>query len=314
MPGKRWVHTVALLNNKVYIGVVDSGASYCDPLVYDANKNLWAVLPPLPYAKFSLVAVPTKNQLLALGGFTKNINDLVITDEVFLWDEQDAKWTTPYPNMLTGRCLSSAIAYNSEVIVAGGITCLEPHTLTRAVEILHIDNVRSQWRAVELLPHVVSEPVPLIADDTLYIAVGSDNKIGASTCNVVAASLSELLQSSCCEQYSGQVWNKLPDMPYASFSINHYCGQLVIFSGDYMVEQPDEDKPIWELLSLIHVYNPDTKSWDYVGDVPHCYYLGRSVKIEENKFIFIGGMAGKHNVSNVDDLLTTCAVLTISEQ
>ena len=59
-----------------------------------------------------------------------------------------------------------------------------------------------------------------------------------------------------------------------------YQSLLWIFNGDYMVEQPDEDKPIWELLSLIHVYNPDTQSWDYVGDVPHDYYLGRSVKLE----------------------------------
>ena len=296
--------------------MVDSGASYCDPLVYDVITNCWDVLPPLPYAKFSLVAVPDKHQLLAIGGFTKNYDDLVISDEVFLWDEKYAKWSTPYPNMPTGRCVSSAIAYQSEVIVAGGITCLEPQTLTRAVEVLYIDDINisnSQWRAVERLPHVVSEPVPLIIGDTLYIAVGSDNKIGASTCSVVAASLPELLQNSCNAQYSGQVWNKLPDMPYASFSVNHYHGQLVIFSGDCMVEQPDEDKPIWELLSLMHIYNPDTKAWDYVGNVPRDYYLGRSVKIGEDKFIFIGGMAGKHNVSNVDDLLTTCTVLTISE-
>lgn len=295
---------------------MDSGASYRDPVVYDVNTNCWAVLPPLPYAKFCLVAVPDKHQLLAIGGFTKNNDDLLISDEVFLWDEKDTKWSTPYPNMPTAKCLSSAIAYQSKVIVAGGITCLEPHTLTRAVEVLHIDRSNisnSQWTVVERLPHVVSEPVLLTIDDTLYIAIGSDNKIGASTCSVIAASLPELLQSSCDTQYGGQVWNKLPDMPYASFSINHYCGRLVIFSGDYMVEQPDEDKPIWELLSLIHVYNPDTKSWDYVGDVPHDYYLGRSVKIGEDKFIFIGGMAGKHIVSNINDLLTICTMLTISE-
>ena len=41
---------------------------------------------------------------------------------------------------------------------------------------------------VEQLPFATNEAVPLIVDDNLYIAVGS-NEDGQSTCNVVTVSL-----------------------------------------------------------------------------------------------------------------------------
>ena len=67
---------------------------------------------------------------------------------------------------------------------------------------------------VEQLPFATNEVVPLIVDDNLYIAVGS-NKDGQSTCscNVVTVSLPQLLQISNNNTGSSQVWNKLPDMP-----------------------------------------------------------------------------------------------------
>ena len=59
---------------------------------------------------------------------------------MFLWDEKYNKWLTPYPNMPTARCHSSNISHELTVIVAGGITCDDPVTITRAVEVLHQDS------------------------------------------------------------------------------------------------------------------------------------------------------------------------------
>ena len=53
------------------------------------------------------------------------------------------------------------------------------------------------------------------------------------------------------------MWNKLPDMhmPYPSH-INHYQGRLITFGGIHCVEQPDIDKPVWQSVPLIYIYNP----------------------------------------------------------
>ena len=101
-------------------------------------------------------------------------------------------------------------------------------------------------------------------------------------------------------------------MPYSSIAINHYQGHLITFTGGRKVEQPDEDKPVWELVPLIHIYNPDTKTWDCVGDIPHGYYLGRSVHIREDKILFIGGLTGTHATNKDNDIMTTCLILTLT--
>ena len=312
LPGRRWVTSVADLDGKVYVSVMDGDCSYTDPFVYDTTNDVWTLLPPLPCAKFSLVAVHNMGHLLAVGGFSRCHDVLTMSDKVYLWDGKTS-WVTPYPSMPTGRCMSSVASYHFAVIVAGGISCFNPYTMTRAVEVLHIDSentANSFWSVVERLPHVVCDAVPLIIDENIYVAIGTDNEQGASTLSIVTASLPKLLQSSNASG-DGQVWEKLPDMPCGSFSINHYHGQLITFTGDRLVEKSDEDKAIYELVPLIHIYNPDTKSWDYVGCVSQGYYLGRSVHIKENKILFIGGMSGKHDLYD-DDLVPTCIILTIN--
>ena len=315
LPQKRWALSVAELGGKVYVTVAGSEFTYFDPLMYDSNKDQWSSIPALPYTTFSLVTVPGRKQLLAIGGKVTNGGVVEITNKVFLWDDENMKWTTPYPNMPTARCRCSCVSHGSTVIVAGGVTCMNPFTMTRAVEVLHIKEhslfTKSHWSVVERLPHVVYEAIPLIVDDKLYIAVGYDSR-GPSTCNVVTASLPELLQSSNKNTSSGQVWNKLPDMPYSSYSINHYQGRLITFSGDYGIEQSGQDELVLQSVPLIHIYNPDTRTWDCVGEIPHGYLLGTSVHIRENKLLFIGGLTGTYDLSKDDDMIITCSILTLS--
>ena len=275
----------------------------------------WSWLPILPYFHCNLVTVSDRKQLLAIGGMVKNNGVDEITNKVFLCDEEKKKWTTPYPNMPTTWCRCSSVSHGSTVIVAGGVTCWDPWTLTRAVEVLHIKEhilfTKSYWSVVEQLPLVVCGAIPVVISNTLHITVGFDKRTGASTCNIVTTSLSELLQSSNKNTSSSQVWNKLPDMPYSSL-ISHYQGHLITFGGIHVVEQPGKDKPVWQVVPQIHIYNPVTTSWDHVGEICHEYLLVRSVHIRENKILFIGGLTGTCSLSQDDDMIKTCLTLTLS--
>ena len=217
--------------------------------------------------------------------------------------------TTPYPNMPTARYNCSSISHGSAVIVAGGITCRDPWTVTRAVEVLHFQEdswfSSSHWSVVEQLPLVVWEPVPLIVNDQLYIAGGHNKGNRGTTGNIVTASLPELLQRSDKNTSSSQVWYKLPDMPYATYSINYYQDRLITFGGGNRVEQPNTDKSVFKSVPLIHIYNPCTHTWDHVGDIPYDYSLGRSVHISDNIILFLGGLTE-------DNIVTTCLILTLS--
>ena len=247
LPSKYFATSVAELDGKVYVTVKDSKSAHAEPLMYDSNKDQWSTLSALPYVKFTLVAIADRKQLLAIGGVVNNNGVIEISNKVFLWDEENRRWTTPYPNMPTARYFCSSISHGSTVIVAGGVSCLGPWTMTRAVEVLRIKKnslfTKSHWSVVEQLPLVVYNAIPLIVNDELYIAVGCDKKIGATTCIIVTASLPELLQSS--NKSTIQVWHKLTDMPYSSLSINLYQGRLITFGGDHRVEQPNKDEPVW---------------------------------------------------------------------
>ena len=156
LPRKCFASSVAELDGKVYVsGTSGSGACFF-PFVYNSNKDQWSALPDLPYGYFSLITVTEKKQLLATGGGMKNNGVIEMSNKVFLWDEKYQKWLTPYPNMPT-TCSCSNISHRSTVIVAGGVTCFDPVTLTRSVEVLHINdnNLRdSHWNMVEQLPFV----------------------------------------------------------------------------------------------------------------------------------------------------------------
>ena len=296
--------SVAELDGKVYITVAGNEDYYFDPLVYDSHMDEWSALPELPHAMFSLVAVPYKKQLLAIGGVSGD----GVSNKVFAWDENNRKWTTPYPNMPTARYSSCSISHGSAVIVAGG--SLNSYTLTGAIEVLHFGSrfSRSHWSVVEQLPYAVSEALPLIYDDQLYIAEGYDDS-GGSTCNIVTASVSELLKSSVKKT---RVCHKLPDMPYSSCSITHYQGCLIIFNGDRRVEQTGKRKSAWESVQQSYLYNPNTKSWDYIAEDSHNYKLGKAVHLGENKIFFVGGITGTFEVGKDDDMVKTCSILTIT--
>ena len=279
--------------------------------MYESRAKKWLVLPSLPCNQYSLAVVPNRKHLLAIGGKTVNIDFMCLSNRVFLWDEKYNRWLIQYPDMPTARLDCSSIGYHSSVIVAGGITCLQPQTISRVVEVLQVNDDRlsdSLWSTVEPLPHIIYEAVPLIVGEKVFFAVGYDEHRG-TTNTIVAANLPALLY----EPTAFRAWEKIPDMPYSCPCITYYEDRLITFGGDGMVEGPEEDTPVWKFFPPINIYNPDTKSWDHVGDIPHGYYLGKSVHLSDSQILFIGGLVGKLCVSE-ESLLTTCSLLTIANK
>ena len=69
--------------------------------------------------------------------------------------------------------------------------------------------------------------------------------------------------------------------------------------------------PGYQSVPLIHIYNPYTNTWDYVGEIPYEYLLGRSVHIRDNKILFIGGLTGTYSGVKDDNIMRTCLILTL---
>ena len=290
-PEKCFVTSVTEMDGKVYVSAL---LSYkFAPFMYDIEKKQWSPMPTISRDYYVLVAVHSKRHLLAIGGSIDDVDTL--SNEICLWDEKHKEWVVQYPNMPTPRCSVTSICYHSAVIVAGGITCWSPWTLTRVVEVLYINDTSlsdSYWSTVEQLPCVIYAGIPLLCDDTMYISSCIDcDDHHQNTFTVLTASVPKLLKSNNNNTSGNSLWNKLPDVPYSSHSMTCYQGRLIAFTG---FEVPTKSVSLYKLVPLIHIYNPDTLSWDCVGSISFGYALGRSVYIGENIILFLGGLTGTY--------------------
>ena len=288
--------------------------------MYDLDEKEWFSLPELPYCNSSLVTIPDRNHLLAIGGCKVTNKTTEMTTNVLLWDDENKKWLhRKYPSLLTARSNSSVIYHRSSttVVAAGGVTCYNPWTMTRTVEVLHIiegwfSEFRTHWIKVEQLPHVVYDAVPLIINENLYIAGGFD-KYRHSTYSIVTASLPGLLESNSYNTSESEVWNKLPDMPCFSSSINHFQGHLITFTGLSLDFQPDKDKPV----QSFHFYNQNSESWDCVQTISseYAYIWGRSIHLRDNAIFVIGGTTNTAKLypDKNDDLVTKCMMIEFTK-
>ena len=297
MPEKCCVTSVTEMDGKVYTTALVSGHRFV-PFMYDINKKRWSPMLTLSgVSYFVFVAVHDKKQLLAIGGSTLG----GMSSKVFLWDEKHSKWIMQYPDMPTPRCSVTSICYHSIVVVAGGITHWDPWTLTRVVEVLHINDDSlsdSYWSTVEQLPHAIYGAIPILCDDNLYISSVVDyvNPQDKNTLVLLTASVSKLLEGNNYDKSADDsLWNKLPDVPYSSYSIICYQARLITFTGFCLAEPAAK---VLKMIPKIHIYNPDTLSWDCVGYTTCGYVLGMSIHIGDNSILFMGGITGSYNVYN----------------
>ena len=307
---KCWPTSVTELDGKVYI-VAEGSSEAAYLYAYDVIKRKWLQMPALPYHKCSLVSVPEQKQLLAIGGCKKTEDVVEVSSQVFIWDEDNKKWLIQYPNMYNARFSSSSISNGLKVIVAGGVTCYYSWTITSTVEILSLQSEISPsrthtWTKVEQLPFAVYGAIPLIVQDNLYIAGGFDKR-NHGTRKIVTAFLSELQKSN---SYDASVWSRLPDLPYFSFSINHYQDHLITFTGVNLGERPTLDKPVHQF----HLYNSETKSWDYIATASEGYIWGRSIKIKDDVIFVVGGTTGTIYRGEDDNVMKTCFILSFASK
>ena len=205
LPEKIWATSVAVCDGIIYVSTIHGIGLY----VYDPNKNSWSQPSWLPHVNdFTLVAVPSKNQLLIIGGLLDNQRT---SNEVFQLDKMSKKWIITYPCMPTPRYRCSSISHGSKVIVAGGIKWSNLLSLTAAVEVLHIsDNpCDSYWSVLQYLPVETFGSVPMITNKRLYLAAGY-NEYFVSMHIVLTAFLPDLLEAMNDERHLNQVWNRLP--------------------------------------------------------------------------------------------------------
>ena len=252
--GMRGSIQAIVIGNNVYVGggysiVPEDRATV---MVYSLETGSWRTLPPYESQYFGMAAV--NNQLVLVGG--RSTSTSKVTNVLGVWDEGSQTWTLSFPAMPTARLSPSVISHQKWLVVAGGGTGAK-HSQSNTVELL--DTLSEQWYEGSPLSYAYSQMSSAISGNMWYLSGGSSSQGGNK--RVFSVCLDELI-SQAVSQSAGATspptpspWKTLLETPQTDSTVLILNGALLAVGG-------------WR-SSAIHLYQPRSKSWVKVGDLPN---------------------------------------------
>ena len=280
-----------VIGQSLYVGGGGAGNSrdMCTVMKLDLQRDEWTKLPQCSVKWFAMTSFD--NQLVLIGGCDPVTQKPTNQIAVFT----SGRWTNPYPPMNTTRSSSTAVSCNKYIIVAGGWD--DRTRRTSSVEMLDVPSLR--WYIAESLPDPRSlVKSTLIIGNTLYL-MGGLGHTGSSPKVVHKVDLNELITKAVSKQATPTLWQVISDTPLKCSSPLNVGGSLLAVSGC-----DDRYKP----SSSIHLYQPDTRRWVKVGDLPTTRYNCTCSVLPSGEVIVAGGQTGPYeyitwsSISTVDFL------------
>ena len=245
-------HSVTL-KHKLYIG--GGGTISDDPHTiyeYRPREDQWLKLEWYPYRWFAMAILHDK--LTLVGGRTSSWPSVVV-NRIAVWGTKGVsqQWTDPYPRMPTHRALPAVATYNQWLVVAGGWNDFNE---LATVELLNTDS--QQWLSTTPLPVKCCNMTSNIIEDNLYLVGGTLSK------QVLIAHLPTITMQTPDITKSSAQWQPLPPAPLEWSAGITLHGSLLAIGGNDGTDSS----------TAIYIYQPDTKEWSKVGNLPtgrsHC--------------------------------------------
>lgn len=265
-----------VVQSRVYVGggiASHPGHSYT-VMEFDTCSGKWAELPP--YRGWGFAVTVIRNQLVLVGGQAHMVKSNVLG----AWGHGRQEWTHPYPEMPTARSLCSAIAYHEWLVVAGGTA--EGGRMLSSVEVMNTD--LKQWYAGPQIPTPWHSMKTVVMGDTCYFVGGYTERERKTTASgtMYSTSLTDLTsrllhsESSKEQQLS---WN-VTDGAVTG------CAPVAIRGLLFAVGGEEKEN---HFISSILVYEPESSSWEKVGDLPTPRSRCTCVLGTEKEVLVIGG-------------------------
>ena len=256
-----------VIGDTVYVGGGDA-VNYRDLCtVMKLEQDQWTKLPEYTARCFAMTSLA--NQLVLVGGWDLRNNKPTNQLAVF----ESGEWTHPYPPMNIARGSSTAVSFNNRIIVAGG---RDDKVRISSVEVLDVASRR--WYIAQSLPNPQSGLKSTLIENTLYLMVGVDHT--GTTETVYHVDLNELIAKAHSNLDTPTLWQTLQEAPLmwsAPLSIGRSL--LAVAGAD------DRGNP----SSSIHLYQPDTRRWVKVGDLPTARYYCTCSVLPSGEVIVAGG-------------------------
>ena len=249
-----------LLDGQVYIG---SGYTYKDEfqydiLVYTPDKDEWSQLPPCPVKQFAMALV--NHQLVLVGGRERSASNSNVTDKLTVWDGTSHQWTHPYPPIPTPLDGICAIGYQHYLVAAGGSQTLHLYQKSVLDNVEILDTMSSQWHTAQPLPIKCDSMRPAVLGNTLYLLDSSSSQFSFVITKMLAVSLPALISHATSHTPTAPMWESLPNIPLTgSTALAFQNSRLLALGGE---------NERHECCSSVFLYNPVSKEWVKVGDMP----------------------------------------------
>lgn len=253
---------------------------------YDSNGLVrkWTALPTAPVAYFALAEV--NKTLTLVGGF--DISRKVATNHLTVWDRGQQSWCTPFPAMPTSRQDCTAITYQLQLLVAGGMNYKKP---LYNVEIL--DYSKFQWQVLAPLPQPCVRMTSCVVERRWYLLGGinfTDPSQGESGPQTHVFSLDLM------GDVTKNKWSIVPNMPL-------YCATAVPF-GRYLMAVGGVDTPSSQVQNgAMYMYSAASEKWLHVGAMPTPRSQATAVVLTKGRLMILGGQETREKFGRTVEIL-----------
>ena len=251
-------------------------------MTYDISAGKWATLPPYSTCWFAMTAID--NHLVVVGG---EGHDNVRSKVLGVWNEDNKKWTHPYPDMTTPRAACSAVVYKQHLVVAEGWRAADRLS---SVEVMNTNT--KQWLSAPPTPIAWHSMKTAIVGDTCYFMSGWIGGAGY-TSDVYSVSLPALVSqlNSDSSAKDTQTWKELPQLPVTFAAPLSISGSLLAVGG-----KDKDDKAV----SALHLYQPDAGQWVKVADMLTPRYNTTCIMITDKELLVAGGTEVADRLATMD--------------
>ncbi len=259
-----------VIGDTVYVGG-GRADNICNRDMYTVIKleqDQWTKL--LQYTAIGFAMTSLDNQLVLVGGLDPRNSEPTNQLAVF----KSGEWTHPYPPMNIARYSSTAVSFNNHIIVVGGH---DDKGSTSSVEVL--DVVSRKWYIAQSLPNPRSSLKSTLIRNTLTLMGGYDHTARASK-TVHYVDLNELIAKALSNLDTPTLWQTLQEI-LLEYSAPLSIGRSLIAIGG----ADDRGNP----SSSIHLFQPDTRRWVKVGDLPTARYYCTCSVLPSGEVIVVGG-------------------------
>ncbi len=271
-----------VIGDTVYVGggIADNDRDECT--VMKLEQDQWTKLPEYTTEYFAMTS--HENRLVLVGG--RDPKNYKRTNQLAVFES--GEWTHPYPPMNIARSSSIAVSFSNHIIVAGGFDDKE---CISSVEVLNVTS--REWYIAQSLPNPRSFLESTLIGNILYLMGGWDHT-DSKTKTVHHVDLNELITKALSNLDTPTLWQTIKDTPLM-WSAPLSIGRSLLAVGG------SNDRLS---SSLIHLYQPDTRRWVEVGDLPTARDSCTCSELPSGEIIVAGGWGEQSKRVNTVDFFS----------